>query len=717
MIAIEEIRRAREVLDGTAIRTPLVRLDVDADAEIWLKLEVLQPVRSFKIRGAGNAILQATDAELAGGVLTASAGNMAQGVAYAARLRGVPATIVVPEHAPQTKIDAIERYGGRVIKVPYEEWWQVLVTGRYEGVERPLHPSGRQRPRDGGERDDRARAARAARRLRHRRRAVRRRRPADRDRERRQGGAARRALLRRPSRRRARRSRRRSRPATPTAVEYTPSFVDGSGSRELIPRVWEQASQLLDGAFALPLDEVAAAVRLIAERARVIAEGAGALAVATALSGRLDGREEGRLHRLGRQHRPGRAEPDPRRRAAVNVDALRAAVLVAAETASRSSTRPAARRCRTRSGRRSRTRCATRRATSARRTRPGRAVEAILERAKADAGRFLGCTPDEISFGMNMTTLDFAISRAAGRDFAAATRSLTTQLDHDGGVAPWVELAADKGMEVRVARATDELTVDYDDLERQLTDRTRVVAFAIASNATGSVADAKRICALAREAGAISWIDAVHYAAHEPIDVAEIGCDVLLCSPYKFCGPHLGIAYVRARAGGERGGPYKARPSAATPVGRKFETGTLPYELLAGFSATIAYLDSIGGMPRSATTSASSATHLIDEPAGERRRSTARRRWRGACRRSSSTSTACPPSTRRTAWPSAASASGTPTTGTASHSRRACRSSRCAPGSRTTTRVTRSTGCSTSSPASEVANQFSLTRLRDPWLA
>ena len=173
---------------------------------------------------------------------------------------------------------------------------------------------------------------------------------------------------------------------------------------------------------------------------------------------------------------------------------------------------------------------------------------------------------------------------------------LTTELDHDGGVAPWVELAADKGMTVRVAGVTDELTVDYDDLERQLSERTRVVAFALASNATGSLADAKRICALAREAGAISWIDAVHYAAHEPIDVRELGCDVLLCSPYKFCGPHLGIA-LRARASWRRpGGPYKARPSASTPVGRKFETGTLPYELLAGFSATIAYLDSIGGI-------------------------------------------------------------------------------------------------------------------------
>jgi cysteine desulfurase family protein (TIGR01976 family) len=225
----------------------------------------------------------------------------------------------------------------------------------------------------------------------------------------------------------------------------------------------------------------------------------------------------------------------------------------------------------------------------------GRAVEAILEGAKEDAARFLGCDPAEIAFGMNMTTLDFALSRAAGRDFAPGDEILVTALDHDGGVAPWVELAADRGLEVRVAAATGRLTVDYDDLERQLSERTRVVAFALASNATGSVADARRICRLAREAGALSWIDAVHYAAHEPIDVRELGCDVLLCSPYKFCGPHLGIAYLRAGAA-ERWRPYKARPSSSSPLGRRFETGTLPYELLAGFRATIAYLDSLGGL-------------------------------------------------------------------------------------------------------------------------
>jgi threonine dehydratase len=288
VIPLAEIRKAREVLEGTAIHTPLVRLDVDADAEIWLKLEVLQPVRSFKIRGAGNAILQASDEELAGGVLTASAGNMAQGVAYAARLRRIPATIVVPEHAPQTKIDAIERYGGRVIRVPYEEWWQVLVTGRYEGADGLfVHPVDDDRvmagngtiglelleqstdfdtvvvPYGGGGLLTGIASAVRAERPDVRFFAVE---PAT--------GAPVTATLA---------------AGKPTAVDYQPSFVDGSGSRELIPRVWEQASELLDGAFAIPLDEVAAAVRLIAERTRVIAEGAGALATAAALSSRLAG--------------------------------------------------------------------------------------------------------------------------------------------------------------------------------------------------------------------------------------------------------------------------------------------------------------------------------------------------------------------------------------------------------------------------------------------
>jgi threonine dehydratase len=283
VIPLEEIRRAREVLDGVALRTPLVRLDADTDAEIWLKLELLQPVRSFKIRGAGSAVLQATREELAGGVLTASAGNMAQGLAYVARGRGLKATIVVPDHAPQTKIDAIERYGGRVIKVPYDEWWNTMVTGGYPGGDGLfVHPVADDRVMAGNgtiglelvEQLDDFDAVVVP-----------------------YGGgglvtgiaSAVKAL--RPEVRFYASEPATGAPATatfaaggtPTGVEYQPSFVDGSGSRELIPKVWEHASELLDGAFAPSLDQVSAALRLIAERTRVIPAGAGALALAAAL--------------------------------------------------------------------------------------------------------------------------------------------------------------------------------------------------------------------------------------------------------------------------------------------------------------------------------------------------------------------------------------------------------------------------------------------------
>ncbi len=213
-------------------------------------------------------------------------------------------------------------------------------------------------------------------------------------------------------------------------------------------------------------------------------------------------------------------------------------------------------------------------------------VQEILEEAEAKAARFLGCEPHEVIFGANMTSLDFTLSRTAGRDFGPGDEILVSSLDHDGGVAPWLELAQDKGAVVRHVELHDDTTLDFGDLQRKLGPRTRVVAFAWASNAIGTVVDARRVCQLAHEAGALAWIDAVHYAAHEPIDVREIGADVLICSPYKFCGPHLGIAYGRA-AVLERWRPYKARPAPASPLGRKFETGTLPYELLAGFNAAI----------------------------------------------------------------------------------------------------------------------------------
>ncbi|MGH3407603.1 MAG: aminotransferase class V-fold PLP-dependent enzyme, partial [Streptosporangiaceae bacterium] len=157
-----------------------------------------------------------------------------------------------------------------------------------------------------------------------------------------------------------------------------------------------------------------------------------------------------------------------------------------------------------------------------------------------------------------------------------------------------LELARDKDLVVRHVELNDDTTLDLADLEAKLGPRTRVVAFAWASNAVGMIVDARRACELAHEAGALAWIDAVHYAAHEPINVREVGADVLICSSYKFCGPHLGLAYGRAEV--IELAALQGPPRAGSPLGRRFETGTQPYELRAGFNATIDYLDSIGGL-------------------------------------------------------------------------------------------------------------------------
>jgi cysteine desulfurase family protein (TIGR01976 family) len=222
-----------------------------------------------------------------------------------------------------------------------------------------------------------------------------------------------------------------------------------------------------------------------------------------------------------------------------------------------------------------------------------RRTDRLIADARAAAAGFLGCTPDEVSFGANMTTLNFAFTRALGRELAAGDEILCTRLDHDANVAPWLHLAEDLGVEVRFVELTEECRLDLDDLQAKLTERTRVVAFPWASNAVGTVQDVARVCALAHEAGALAWVDAVHYAPHGPIDVAAVGADVLLCSPYKFYGPHLGLAFARAELL-ERLRPYKVRPSEDYPLGHRFETGTLPHELLAGFVAAVDYLGSLG---------------------------------------------------------------------------------------------------------------------------
>ena len=285
-IPLEEIRAAQRRIAGSALRTPLIRLDVeDAPAEIFLKLENLQPIGSFKLRGAGNAMAKADPKELARGVYTASAGNMAQGVAWNARRMKIPCSVVAPDHAPRAKLDAIERLGGRVVPVPFERWWQVLVEREYPGMEGLfIHPVSDPAviagngtigleildelpdvdtivvPYGGGGLS--VGIASAVRALRPQTRIfaceV-------------ETAAPLSASLRAGS---------------PQQISYTPSFVDGIGGRGVLAEMWPLAKQLLDGALVMSLAEIAAAVRILATRNHVIAEGAGATPVAAALSGK-----------------------------------------------------------------------------------------------------------------------------------------------------------------------------------------------------------------------------------------------------------------------------------------------------------------------------------------------------------------------------------------------------------------------------------------------
>jgi cysteine desulfurase family protein (TIGR01976 family) len=222
-----------------------------------------------------------------------------------------------------------------------------------------------------------------------------------------------------------------------------------------------------------------------------------------------------------------------------------------------------------------------------------RRSDELVAQARATAADFLGCGAQQTIFGANMTTLNFALTRAWARDVVAGDEVLVTRLDHDANVSPWLELERDKGIVVRFVDIHDDGTLDLADLARQLSDRTRVVAFPFAANALGTVNDVPQIAQLAHTVGALTWVDAVHYAPHGPIDVVELQADVLLCSPYKFFGPHLGIACAREELL-RSWRPYKVRPAADEPVGAGFETGTLPHELLAGFVAAVEYIRELG---------------------------------------------------------------------------------------------------------------------------
>lgn len=222
-----------------------------------------------------------------------------------------------------------------------------------------------------------------------------------------------------------------------------------------------------------------------------------------------------------------------------------------------------------------------------------RRTDQLIRKGRQYGGVFVGGDPDGIAFGQNMTTLNFNLVRAVGRTFQTGDEILTTALDHDANVSPWLLMAEDRGLVVREVGLTAQLDIDLDDLKEKLSDRTRVVAFCLASNAVGTVTRAREIAELAHDAGALAWGDAVAYSPHRRVDVGALGVDVLLCSPYKFFGPHLGMAWVRPALArilpAER-----VRPAAEEPPGHRFETGTLSHEAIAGLVAAIEYLASLG---------------------------------------------------------------------------------------------------------------------------
>ncbi len=284
-VSLEAIRSARDRIADLAMSTPLVRLNVaNAPAEIYLKLENLQPVGCFKIRGAANAMRSAERNKLADGVYTASAGNMAQGLAYVARRMGVQCSVVVPDHAPRTKLDAIELYGASIVKVPFDEWWQVIVTHHFDGLPgRMIHPVsdpaviagngtiGLEIVEDfpdvdavvvpyggGGLSSGIAAAVRAL----------------------------------RPNTKVFGAEVETAAPLAasfaadkPRQIDYKPSFVDGIGGKSVLPEMWPMVRSLLDDSLVVTLAQTAEAIRMMAIHNHVVAEGAAGASVAAAMSG------------------------------------------------------------------------------------------------------------------------------------------------------------------------------------------------------------------------------------------------------------------------------------------------------------------------------------------------------------------------------------------------------------------------------------------------
>jgi len=221
-----------------------------------------------------------------------------------------------------------------------------------------------------------------------------------------------------------------------------------------------------------------------------------------------------------------------------------------------------------------------------------RRTDSMIAGARSAMADFLGCDPDEVVFGPNMTSLTFAISRSIGRAFGPGDEIVLTHLDHDANISPWRALE-ERGVNIRMAEFhEDDCTLDMNDLADKITERTKLVAVGYASNAVGTINDVKKIIRLAHERGAMAYIDAVHYAPHGPIDVRTLDCDFLVCSTYKFFGPHMGVLYGK-REHLKRLQPYKVRANTNT-IPNRWEWGTLNHECIAGITACVDYLADLG---------------------------------------------------------------------------------------------------------------------------
>src|SRR6266568_3605534 len=221
-----------------------------------------------------------------------------------------------------------------------------------------------------------------------------------------------------------------------------------------------------------------------------------------------------------------------------------------------------------------------------------RRTDQMIAGARAAMADFLGCDSDEVVFGPNMTSLTFAMSSAIGRELRPGDEIVLTHLDHDANISPWRALE-ERGVKIQFADIHEEdCTLDMEDLARKITSRTKIVAAAYASNAVGSINAARAIVRLAHQAGAMAYIDAVHYAPHGPIDVRELDCDFLVCSTYKFFGPHMGVLYGK-REHLARLQPYKVRAN-TNRVPQRWEWGTLNHECIAGITACVEYLAELG---------------------------------------------------------------------------------------------------------------------------